>query len=623
MVNSQAEFREAILHVSGASAKGFLSYEEAQCWLDSARAAHGTHRISHSAMGSSTHNQPPYPSTPPRIFAEAAVQCITPSGQSAPNPRTPSSFENPDVSQGHAAMLVTLQKPNEGIQLSVEQRRILAMVKTRQNVFFTGPAGTGKSVLLREVIAQLRNQLSYDAIAITASTGIAGLNIGGSTIHSFAGIGLGKEPADQLAGKILQSRRLRQRWQSLKVLVIDEISMLDGVLFDKLEHIARVVRNCRQPFGGIQLVLSGDFFQLPPVPDQSHEYRMPATFAFDAKSWPRCISRPVFLSQVFRQKDDVFIGILASLRKGELKEEDIHHLQSLSRPLHYADGIEPSQLFPLRREVESCNNNRLAALAGPDHTFISVDSAGYDVKNQPISVESAQNLLDRLIAPSTITLKVGAQVMLIQNIEQGHLVNGSVGRVVEFLTIHEALKRNITVAELNDRKMTDRSNEAVEKDLKDQLEGDSKSSLRSIDDHSFDHRQPWPLVSFPSGRELLCAPLGFSVEGSRGNIEAYRLQVPLILAWALSIHKSQGQTLTRVKVDLGKVFEKGQAYVALSRATSMDGLEIENFQPSKVQAHPRVLAWQQFWTGYGQESLELEEEMDTEEAIQQFWDMSD
>ena len=184
-----------------------------------------------------------------------------------------------------------------------------------------------------------------------------------------------------------------------------------------------------------------------------------------------------------------------------------------------------------------------------------------------------------------------------KNIEQGHLVNGSVGKVVEFLTIHEALKRNITVAELNDRKMTDRSNEAVEKDIKDQLEGDSKSSLRSIDDHSFDHRQPWPLVSFPSGRELLCAPLGFSVEGFRGNTEAYRLQVPLILAWALSIHKSQGQTLTRVKVDLSKVFEKGQgvyvnlpssasvtclpAYVALSRATSMDGLEIENFQPSK------------------------------------------
>lgn len=152
------------LHVSGASAKGFLSYEEAQCWLDSARAAHGTHRKSHSgpstylpqvdmtcltslfltAMGSSTQDQPPDHSTqpkPPRIFAEAAVQCITPSDQSASNPKTPSSFANANVSQGHAAMLVTLQKPEGGIQLSVEQRRILAMVKTRQNVFFTGPAG--------------------------------------------------------------------------------------------------------------------------------------------------------------------------------------------------------------------------------------------------------------------------------------------------------------------------------------------------------------------------------------------------------------------------------------------------------------------------------------------------
>ncbi|KIK07392.1 hypothetical protein K443DRAFT_673309 [Laccaria amethystina LaAM-08-1] len=190
-------------------------------------------------MGSSTQDQPPYPSTQPkprRTFAEAAVQCTTPSGQSPFNPRSPSSLVNPNANQGHAAMPVTSQKREEGIQLSVEQRRILAMVKTGQNVFFTGPAGTGKSVLLREVIAQLRNQLSHDAVAITASTGIAGLNIGGSTVHSFAGIGLGKEPEDKLAGKILQSRRLRQRWQSLKVLLIDEISMLDGVLFDKLVY---------------------------------------------------------------------------------------------------------------------------------------------------------------------------------------------------------------------------------------------------------------------------------------------------------------------------------------------------------------------------------------------------
>jgi len=326
------------------------------------------------------------------------------------------------------------------------------------------------------------------------------------------------------------------------------------------------------------------------VPDQSFGYKKPSQYAFDAKMWSKCISRPTFLTKVFRQKDDTFINILTNMRQGVLTVEDVQHLHSLSRPLHYPDGIEPSQLFPLRRDVEGCNNDRLKELPGVQHIYQAMDSAGYDVYGLPISRENAQSLLDRMIATPIIPLKVGAQVMLIQNIEQGYLVNGSLGKVVEFLTIHSALARDIAIAEQANR---------PKRTLNPSFLSLPQDEVRPLTGHVFGRHEVWPLVRFETGRELLCAPLDFTIEGYIGNVEARRMQVPLILAWALSIHKSQGQTLTRVKVDLAHTFEKGQAYVAISRATCMEGLEIESFQPSKVMAHPRVVEWHRFWSDGG------------------------
>jgi len=223
-----------------------------------------------------------------------------------------------------------------------------------------------------------------------------------------------------------------------------------------------------------------------------------------------------------------------------------------------------------------------------------VDSAGYDVQHKPITRDNANQLLDRMTAVSEITLKIDAQVMLIQNIEQGVLVNGSVGKVIEFLTHHEALDRDIAIATPMPLQGEGPLQAPQTQHL--DLESPPALSLRPINCNEFSRKERWPLVRFTTGRELLCAPVAFSVEGFMGNIEAHRLQVPLILAWALSIHKSQGQTLPRVKVDLGQIFEKGQAYVALSRATSLEDLEIQNFQPSKVMANARVLEWQKYWT---------------------------
>ena len=186
--------------------------------------------------------------------------------------------------------------------LSDEQRKVLALVAEQsKSVFYTGSAGTGKSVLMREIIKALREKFSRepDRVAVTASTGLAACNVGGVTLHSFAGIGLGKEAIPELVKKIKRNKKAKNRWMRTKVLIIDEISMVDGDLFDKLEGIARTIRNNGRPFGGIQLVITGDFFQLPPVPDPGKV----AKFAFDAATWNTSIEHTIGLTQIFRQKD--------------------------------------------------------------------------------------------------------------------------------------------------------------------------------------------------------------------------------------------------------------------------------------------------------------------------------
>ena len=194
------------------------------------------------------------------------------------------------------------RKGAKPITLSEEQSKVLALVtEAKKSVFFTGSAGTGKSVLMREIISAMRNKFAKEAdrVAVTASTGLAACNIGGVTLHSFGGIGLGKEPAEQLVKKIKKNAKAKNRWLRTKVLIVDEISMVDGELFDKLEKVARMVRTNARPFGGIQLVVTGDFFQLPPVPDPGKV----AKFAFEAGTWSTSIEHTIGLTQIFRQRD--------------------------------------------------------------------------------------------------------------------------------------------------------------------------------------------------------------------------------------------------------------------------------------------------------------------------------
>lgn len=487
------------------------------------------------------------------------------------NQRQPQKQDNPDQDLKDDIKRNVEAAPQKVVpfSLSNEQRRVLELVVEKgQSVFFTGAAGTGKSVLMRAIIADLKKKFARDPerVAVTASTGLAACNIGGITLHSFSGIGLGKEDAAALVKKVRRNPKAKNRWLKVKCLIIDEVSMVDGELFDKLSQIGRLIRNNGRPWGGIQLIITGDFFQLPPVPEGGQR---DVKFAFDASTWSTSIDHTIGLTEVFRQKDPEFARMLNEMRIGEISAATEKSFKSLSRPLKFDDGLDMSQLYPTRAQVESSNASRLRALPGELRRFEAMDSG--DPQNR-------DRLLANMMAPKALDLKIGAQVMLIKNWDES-LVNGSLGKVIAF--------SDLKAFEMKDAGEYDADMDDAMAKARQKLKMFSKSDGESESDG-----QVFPVVQFIGtdgmARVVLVQPEDWKVELPNGEVQATRSQLPLILAWALSIHKAQGQTLERVTVDLGKVFEKGQAYVALSRATSQHGLQVLNFNKHKVMAHPKV-----------------------------------
>lgn len=512
------------------------------------------------------------------------------------------------------------------ITLSEEQEKIQNLVLDGKNIFYTGSAGTGKSILLRSIIKELKKKHSKNegAVAVTASTGLAACNIGGSTLHSFAGIGLGKEPYQDLLNKIKKNKRSREKWQACKVLVIDEISMISGDLFNKLDNIACSLRKSTKPFGGIQIVACGDFFQLPPVIKNDEENT--SRFCFSSHSWKRTMDLSISLTKVFRQKGDLeFIDILNDMRLGKVSDKTVEKFKELERPLSDEDGIIPAELFSTRTEVERANYYRLKNINEPSEIFYASD--GGILTN----VEQRQRLLSNFMAPEKLELKKGAQVMMIKNIDD-NLVNGSLGKVVDFMdsATHLAYKSITEDLNADDEMILAKALMRREKEAKklgeevpdfnedflpiptSQLEDTIFDFMEEIqtDDEEVSNNikekkrlikrlkqssvgRKCPLVKFltPDGnsRTILVAAETWTVDDEKSQPLVSRTQLPLILAWALSIHKSQGQTLPKVTVNLGRVFEKGQAYVAVSRAVSREGLQVLNFNRDKVFVHPDVL----------------------------------
>ncbi|XP_052896400.1 ATP-dependent DNA helicase PIF1 [Anopheles moucheti] len=418
------------------------------------------------------------------------------------------------------------------VQLNQEQKRILAACQSGQNVFFTGSAGTGKSFLLRKIIAAL----PPDGTIATASTGVAACLIGGTTLHSFAGIGTGEATLQNCYEKASRPNTA-QAWRKCKRLIIDEISMIDADFFEKIEAVARYVRKNDKPFGGIQLILCGDFFQLPPVgrlPDRTRtgKYSQDADqddesgrvrFCFESKIWRECVQAWYELTIVHRQRDQEFITILNSIRIGRVTDEISERLRKTASQRIETEGILATQLCSHTSEVDAINQAKLEALRSEPIVFDAKDSDPY----------SSKQLDTMLQAPAKLTLKIGAQVMLLKNynIAEG-LVNGARGVIVNFV-------------------------------------------------------QGLPLVKLKH-RELVVRHEKWSVKVGSGMMLT-RSQLPLKLAWAFSIHKSQGLTLDCAELSLSKVFEAGQAYVALSRAQSLDSIRVLDFDLRQVWANTKVL----------------------------------
>lgn len=345
--------------------------------------------------------------------------------------------------------------------------------------------------------------------------------IGGVTLHSFAGIGDGEAALTRCYD---MASRVATNWRRCKRLIIDEISMIDGKYFEKIEAVARFIRKSEKPFGGIQLILCGDFLQLPPVAKFDKNSKEQARFCFETPVWEKCIELSYELKQVHRQKDLSFVKILNYIRIGHVTQDITDTLLATSRQKIEANGILATQLCSHTKDANSINESKLDALTGETKTFEAQDS---DI--------NMKKLLDLQVpAPGTLVLKIGAQVMLLKNINlSAGLVNGARGVVVKYV-------------------------------------------------------DGFPVVKFKNNKLFAAKPEKWAIK-TPGGIIVTRKQVPLKLAWAFSIHKSQGLTLDCVEMSLSKVFEAGQAYVALSRAQSLDSLRVLDFDPKQVWANTNVL----------------------------------
>ena len=462
-------------------------------------------------------------------------------------------------------------------KLGGDQRKVYdAVVACKESVFFTGSAGTGKSFLLKVIV----NALGSSGLFITASTGIAAVHIGGQTLHSFAGIELGQGTFDDLLTK---AYRKKKQWRECSTLIIDEISMISGKLFDQLEEIARVVRENEEPFGGIQLVISGDFFQLPPVNRKEK-------FAFQADTWDNCIQKTIELTQVYRQNENNFVTCLNEIRHGYCSIKSLNFLAQAEKPLIVEDGVLPTRLYCTNRSVDGENSKELSRIKEPEVLIVGLDREIHTIPEEKQAV--VWPLLRRgqatALIKKEIVVKIGAQVMLLRNSSEHGLVNGSRGVVIDTMDITpgnwEELKYSWVNAENSKIDVC-----TIDYWYKNQLRLASENPKAFKHDENGHTIIQLPVVRFATGKTLrpvLPVTNGTMIEGQE---YWYRIQVPLKLCWAVTIHKSQGMTLDRCQLNLSRVFEAGQAYVALSRLKSLKGLELRGFSQKCVYADRAVL----------------------------------
>jgi ATP-dependent DNA helicase PIF1 len=411
-------------------------------------------------------------------------------------------------------------------ELTKSQLQAYNAMISGKNIFLTGSAGSGKTYLIKLFVKNFKN---FIKIAVTSTTGTSALLINGTTLHSFLGIGYGDGTVEVLYNKITKFNWLVKRWNELNCLIIDEISMLKPELFDKLEELARLIRKNDKFFGGIQLILSGDFCQLPAIGT--------SYFCFEAESWEKCINETIYLNEIIRQTDNTFQDILCKLRLGIVDDNVKQILNScINKPLENDYGIKPTKLFSLNRQVDELNEYELDKLSenGCDFYEYKMEMVVLKITDSPLAIK--QKFLKNTIFNEEIQLCIGAQVMLLINLDLGRgLANGSRGIITEFIS-------------------------------------------------------DFPVVKFLNGEERIIDFHTWEIEENGKPILRVK-QIPLKIAFAISIHKVQGNTLEYAEMDLSNVFEFGQAYVALSRVLSLDGLSIKDINYDLIKAHPKAVEY--------------------------------
>ncbi len=425
---------------------------------------------------------------------------------------------------------------SQELKFTEEQTRVIESALNGENLFVTGGAGTGKSMLLEKMIKELRSQ-TPDGVFVTATSGMSACAISGTTVHQFAGISspidegeCSREAMLRVANDIKLKKHVVQRWKDCDVLIIDEVSMLGRKVFETLDVVAREVRErSNEVFGGVQVILVGDFYQLPPVVrnDQSTGKSKTAGgyFCFDSPLWQKLATKNHLLVTVFRQRQRSFVRVLEEVRQGQWTTE----AEMLLRDCVGRKIGNAVHLFTHRNEVNRLNEAELEKLSGKVHTFRATDRVKSGNKGY------LRMLQNSTTAPENLVLKRDAQIILLKTLDVSKgLVNGARGEVRGF------------------------------------------------------SGQGFPIITCASGERRTLAPMKFKI--FMGNVEvASRAQVPCCLGWALSVHKSQGMSIDVASLHLKNVFEFGQVYVALSRARSLNNLQLDcHLDKQRVRAHPRV-----------------------------------
>ena len=402
----------------------------------------------------------------------------------------------------------------------MKQNRALDILKSGKNVFITGSAGTGKTHLLKLYARYLRERRVYPTIV--APTGIAASHLGGQTIHSFFALGIRESIDEGYVEFLMDKKYLKSRFSKLRVLIIDEVSMVSPELFSSMDLMLRGFKGTDIPFVGVQVVISGDFFQLPPVSKTPKEKR----FAWQSPVWRALDLQTCYLQEKFRQDDNRLIQVLDDIRSGEISPSSQMLLASRQEK-ELASHFRPTRLYTHNIDVDRINLEELERLEGEEKLFV------YESKG---STKNIEKIFKSSLVLETLALKKGAVVIFIKNnLEEGY-VNGTTGTVEGF------------------------------------------SSVDNM-----------PIVRTSDGRKIKVGLEEWSLENDSGEVIATVFQVPLRLAWAITVHKSQGMTLDAAEIDLSKTFEAGQGYVALSRIKTIEGLRLLGLNRMALSIDPLIL----------------------------------